>query len=367
MNSAFKRFAPLNKLNMGLTRSEVFKSKKGSLFLDSSPRYQRFAACMESFGRNFLSLKYILDRIASHFHITYSKEDRERAGEYRMVKNTVLLCVDLDVFFITMKILLDDIAFFTPFYYKEPVIFKKEDVRDSEFPWSFRSMKKYFLEEKKAFGQEFTDLLREHSPWMDDICDIRKFLVHRFHDLDINHDFWTRTCFAFLYEFNTRKDFIPDILSYVAKTYFKFVRFLKDYEALFKNKCEKQFPSFEYFYEGSTYAKALDKVHLFFASLGRILDNRILIRVHPNRRDIVTSKLEEIMREEKCICNKCGSYKFQIRPTVEEFILISVQCTCGNLLPIPFIVEKKFFPYFMDQNRRENFWGLIPYTLNKSN
>lgn len=367
MNSSFKQFAPLNRLNAGLVRSKVFKSEKEGPFLSSTPRYQRFLACMESFGRNLLGLEYILDRISSHFHITYSREDRRRAGEYRPVKNIVLLRVDLIMFFMTTKILLDNVAFFTPFYYREPIMNGKgKDVRDLERPWDFRSMKSHFTRNNRVLDQRFCDLLRNHSPWTDEICDIRKFLVHRFHDLLIDHDFWTRTYFAFLYEFNRRKDFIPDVLSYVAKVYFKFVRFLRDYEALFKYNCENQFASFEYFFQGGSYAKGLDEKHLFFVSLGRILNNKILIRIHPNRRDIITSKLEEIMREEKCTCNICGSYNFQIRPTVEQYILISVQCGCGKRLPIPFLVEKKFFPYFMVKNRRENLWGLIPYTLNKA-
>lgn len=363
----FKQFAPLNKLNMGLLRSEVFESEINRFPLEYGLRYRKFVSCTESFRRYLLSLRYILDRIASHFSITYNKKDRQGIEKNRVIRNTVLLSVDLDAFFITMKILLDHVAFFTPFYYKQPLIKNKKDVRDLEFPWSFRSMKNYFFDEHRDFDLEFTELLLKNFPWMDDICDTRDFLVHRFHDFLIGQDYWTQTCFAFLYELlNKKKDFIPDILSYIAKIYFEFTKFLKDYEVLFKNKCEMQFPSFRYFYEGSTYANGLDRTHLFFASLGRILKNRILIRIHPNRRDIVSNKLEEIMKEEKCICTKCKDYKFQIRPTVEEFILISAQCVCGNSLSIPLIVEKKFFPHFMDQNQRDNFWGLIPYTLDKS-
>lgn len=351
---------------MGLLRSEVFEFEKNHFPLDYSPRYKKFVACTESFRRHLLSLKYILDRVASHFSVTYNKQDRHNIDKNRIVRNTVLLSIDLDAFFITMKILLDHIALFTPFYYKGPLMKNKKDVRDLEYPWSFRAMKNYFLVEHKDFDTEFADLLFNHSPWMDDVCDTRDFLVHRFHNLSINHDYWTQTYFAFLYEsLIKKKDFIPDILSYIAKIYFEFTKFLKDYEVLFKNKCEIQFLSFKYFYEGSTYANGLDRTHLFFAALGRILKNRILIRIHPNRRDLILTKLEEIMKEEKCVCAKCNSYKFQIRPTVEEFILISAQCVCGKPLPIPFIVEKKFFPYFMDQNQRDVFWGLIPYILNK--
>lgn len=358
MNFSFKQFAPLNKLNMSLLHSEVFKSEANRRPLEYSPRYKNFIASTESFRRHLVSLHYILNRIATHFSITYNKKDRQGIEKNRVMQNTVLLGVDLDSFFITMKILLDHVAFFTPFYYKEPLIKSKIDVRDLLFPWSFRTMKKYFLNEHKDFDAEFNNLLLEHSHWMDDICNMRDFLVHRFHELSINQDYWTQTCFAFLYEsFNKRKDFIPDVLSYVARVYFEFTEFLKDYEALFKNKCEIQFTSFEYFYEGNTYANSLDRTHLFFATLGRILKNRILIRIHPNRRNAVSTKLEEIMKEEKCVCVKCNSYKFQIRPTVEDFILISVQCACGNPLTVPFIVEKKFFPYFMDSNQSDIFWG----------
>ena len=362
----FKQFAPLNKLNMGLLSSEVFESEKNRFPLERSPRYKKFVACTESFRRYLLSLNYILDRVASHFSVTYNKKDRQNIDKNRVVRNTVLLSVDLDAFFITMKILLDHIAFFTPFYYKEPLKKDKKDARDLKFPWSFRSMKKHFLNNHEDFDPEFNELLLRHLPWMDDICDTRDFLVHRFHDFSIGQDYWTQTCFAFLYElFNEKKDFIPDILSYIAKIYFEFTKFLKDYEVLFKNKCEMQFSSFRYFYEGNTYANRLDRTHLFFAALGRVLKNKILIRIHPNRRNIISNKLEEIMKSEKCICIKCKSYKFQIKSTVEEYILISAQCACGNPLSIPFIVEKKFFPYFMDQNQRNVFWGLIPYTLDK--
>lgn len=368
MNSSFKQFNPLRRLNTSLTRSEAFQPKKQHDFLDSDPPYQRFEACTTSFERNFLSLQRTLDRIASHFHIAYSKDDGARTGQYMVVKDAILLSVDLQTFFVTMKILLDDIAFFTPFYYKRAISRRKDkDMRDSERPWGFREMKGYFLKEKSCPDQQFADLLGKHSLWMDEVCDIRRLLLHRFHSLVIDHDFWTRSYFAFVYEFNRRKGFIPDVFLYVAKVYFKLVRFLRDYEVIFKNRCAEQFSSFEYFSEGCSYVRKLNEVHLFFASLGRILDNRILIRVHRNRRRTIARKLEEIMREENLVCNECCSFGFQIRPTVEESVLISAQCACGKALPIPLIVEKKFFPYFMDKNRRENSWGLIPYTLDKPN
>lgn len=360
----FKQFSPLSKLNMSLIRSEVFEDTRKDPFRDN-PRYRRFAACMESFDRNLLTLDYVLDRIAGHLNITYHKNDRQQSGEYKIVKNTILLGIDLAMFFITTKILLDDIAFFTPFYYKDPIMIGGKDIRDSEWPWDFRSMKSYFIQKNPDLDKEFAKLLSASSGWTDYICDIRKFLVHRFHDLVIGQDYWTNTCFAFLYEFNKKKDFIPDILSYIAKTYFKLTKFLTGCEMFFKNKCEAQFPSFSYFHEGSTFANALNKRHLFFAAFGRILTNKILIKIHPNRRNTIPGILEDIMRQEQCSCDKCNSFDIQIKPTLNEFILISAKCTCGNILTIPLIVEKKFFPYFMDKNRREHFWGLLPYTLDK--
>lgn len=368
MNSSFKQFGPLLRLNTSLIHSEAFQPKKQVDFLRSDPPYKRFEACTTSFERNLLSLQRTLDRIASHFHITYSRDDPARSGEYIVVRDPVLLRLDLQTFFVTMKVLLDDIAFFTPFYYKNAISWGKDkDVRDSKWPWGFIQMKRHFLEDKSRADQQFTDLLRKHSPWTDEVCKMRRLLLHRFHNLVIDHDFWTRSYFACVCEFYRRKDFIPDVFLYVAKVYFKLVRFLKDYEVLFKKSCAEQFSSFDYFSEGSPYAGKLNEVHLFFASLGRILENRILIRVHHNRRGTIANKLERIMREGNLVCNECRSYRFQVRPTVEEFVLISAQCDCGKALPIPLIVEKKFFPYFMNQNRRENLWGLIPYTLDKSN
>ncbi len=207
----FKQFHPLYKLNSGLMNSDVFKALKEKPF-DTHPRHQRFAACMESFRNNLLILEYLLGRIAEHHHITYSTSERQYFDGYKFVQNTIVLGIDLKMFYVTIKILLDNIAFFIPFYYDAPILWRKEDVRDAKKPWDFRSMKVHFIKKYPSFDSEFARFLSESTIWTDDICDIRNFLVHRFHDISINQDFWTATSYGFLYEFTRKKDFIPDIL-----------------------------------------------------------------------------------------------------------------------------------------------------------
>jgi len=97
------------------------------------------------------------------------------------------------------------------------------------------------------------------------------------------------------------------------------------------------------------------------------LDNKILIRIHPNLRGKIHQLLEGFLQEENITCEKCNGYEVNISPTVENFVLISVKCKCGNTLSLPTIVEKKFYPHFMDKDSRNLRlrWGLIPYTLSK--
>lgn len=281
------------------------------------------------------------------------------------MKNTFALENDLLLFFTVLKIFLDDIAFLLPFYFKEPIRVgaKKPDMRDMERPKDFRSLKKFFYD-NEDIDNEFVDILKANEEWTDELCDIRKFLMHRFHDLSINNDWWTQSYYGLLYEFNDIKRFIPDILAYVAKIYYRFVRFTKGIEKHFKNRCQEQFPDFEYFGSGRPFANSLDKTHLFFAGLGKLLENKIIIRVQGEKfRRQIPKILEHFMREEKVVCNSCDKFKFQIKPTVEHYVVISSHCNCGGPLPIPLSVERKFYPHFMDQNTGKIAERLIPYEL----
>lgn len=361
MSKSFKQFNPFYKLNSGLFDTEIFGEKR--IFLrNEESRYTKFAACIQSFERNLIRLHHILNRIAEHLNITYGINDRKKAGRYK-VQNTIALGLDVNMFIITVKVLLDNIAFFTPFYYKEPTIWGKKDARDRKYPWSFSQMKTHFIGNILSRDEDFLKILEKNSDWSDSVCGLRNSVLHKFHDLVINYDYWTDTYYAFLYNFNTKIDFIPDVLSYVARIYYKFVKFSKEYEHFFKTRCEKQFSSYEYFHKGYAVARALNKGHLFFGGLGRLIENKVLIKIHPNRRDKISTLLSKFLQEENIACGICHSYDFNVKPTVNEFVLISIKCSCGKPLSIPIIIEKKFFPHFMDPNDRPTFWGLIPYTL----
>ena len=134
-----------------------------------------------------------------------------------------------------------------------------------------------------------------------------------------------------------------------------------DFERHFKNRCHEQFPIFKYSMSGQAYANGLDKTHLFFAGLGRLLKNNILIRIHPGRRNQVPKILEYYMREEKVVCDTCDTYKIQIQPTIEHHVIISSHCDCAKSLPISLKVEKNFYPHFMDQNQRHIIDRLISF------
>jgi len=359
----FRQFYPLHRLNGGISKLDIF-NKDSSKPFELSFRKKRFETCKSSFDRNFIRLHRLLDSIARYFSISYKSKDRKSPYKFQLVKNDFGLENDLLLFFTILKILLDDISFFVPFYFKEPFKYgrKNEDLRDIDRPLDFQSLKHY-LYDHKNIDNEFVEILKANEEWINDICNKRKFLIHRFHDLSVHSDWWTHAYFAFFYAFNNVKVFIPNVLTYVSKMYYNFVRFTKNLEEHFKNICQKQFSEFEYFEEGYASSSGLGKTHLFFAGLGRLLENKILIRIHPARRSQISKILEYFMRDEKVICNKCNIIKSQIKPTTEHYVIISSHCDCGESLPIPLRVEMKLFPHFMDQNQKHIIDQLVPYEL----
>lgn len=359
----FKHFSPLARLNNSVTRLSMFHTEKSKPF-ELGFRYKRFAACVESFHRNTIRLHRLLDSIARHFSISYNSQDRKAPYQYRLIKSDFDLGNDLLLFFTILKILLDDIAFFMPFYYKESFTThsKNIDLRDLDRPFDFQALKHYLYKHKNIDG-ECVEILRQNEEWINDICDKRKFLIHRFHDLSIHNDWWTHAYSAFLYEFNGIKAFVPNVLTYVSRMYYHFADFTKALEKYFKKVCQEQFPEFEYSEAGQAYSSGLDRTHLFFAGLGRLLENKILIRIHPAQRRRIPIILEYFMRDEKIVCNVCNAFKIYIKPTIEHYVVISSSCDCGKPLSIPLRVEEKLFPHFMDQNQKHIIDQLIPYEL----
>jgi hypothetical protein len=256
-----------------------------------------------------------------------------------------------------MKELLDCVAFFIPFYFQEPLENRKQDVRDSSDPWAFRTMKKHFIDGKNK-DRAFKEILINNNDWIEDILWKRDILYHKFHRLSVSHDYWTNSCFAYLYEFNKKRDFIPDILIYVSITYFKLVKFLEDIEAHFKDKCEKELSGYKYFHEGSSFANKIDKVHYFFASFGKYVDGKILIRIHPARRNEIETRLNQVLSDLGIECRKCKKTNFKVKSTVGDYILITAHCNCGNKVYLGGSVLKRFFPYFFDRNQK--YFDLVP-------
>jgi hypothetical protein len=281
-----------------------------------------------------------------------------------LIKSDFDLGNDLLLFFTILKILLDDIAFFLPFYFKEPLKYgrKNEDLRDIERPLDFQTLKLHFYNHENIYS-ECAEILRSNEDWINDICNKRKFLIHRFHDLSVYNDWWTHSYCAFLYDFHNLKGFVPNILTYVSRMYYHFTEFTKALEKYFKKVCQEQFPEFKYSNAGQSYSGGLDRTHLFFAGLGRLLENKILIRIHPAQRSRIPIILECFMRDEQIICNACNAFRINIKPTIEHYIVISSSCDCGKPLSIPLRIEEKLFPHFMDQNQKHIIDQLIPYEL----
>ena len=357
--ASFRQFYPLNRLNTGIFGTI---NKDLSKPLEPSLRYKRFAACKDSFDRNTIRLHRLLDSIAKHFNVSYNSKDRKQPYQHQIVKNHINLENDLLLFFTILKMLLDDMAFFVPFYFQQPLRYSRSipDLRDAERPPSFNGLKGFLLRHEDI-DKDFASILRRNEEWTNEICSIRNFLIHRFHDLSVNNDWWTHACFAFISEFHRMQNFIPDIFTYVAKSYYSFVKFTTDFEEHFTGICQDQFSDFEYFDAGHAYANRPGKTHLFFAGLGRLLENKILIRIHPEQRCRSPKILEYFMREEKIVCNTCGTFKTRIQPTVEHYVIISSFCGCAKSLPIPLRVEKKFYPPFLDQNQQHILDQLIPH------
>ena len=357
---SFNQFNPLYKLNSGVGILDAYTGDKSSL--DLGVRLARFVACMQSFRKNVIRLQRLLDSISSRYGLSYKSKDRKRPYQFNFLRQFFGLENDLLLFFIIVKILLDDMALFVPFYYKESLGYgpKNRDLRDIKRPLDFQSLKKHFYDHQKI-DANFVELLKGNDEWIDEICDRRKFLVHRFHDLSAGNDFWTHSYYVLFYEFTAIKGFIPNVLIYVAKIYYSFVRFTIDFEEHFKNLCQNQFPRFEYFYAGCTVANAPNKTHLFFAGLGRLLRNDILIRIHPKQRERLAKLVEYFMREENVICRVCNKYKIHIRATTEHYVVVSSCCDCGTPLPISLGVERRIYPHFMDQSKKHIVDVLIPH------
>ena len=281
----FKYFSPLQRLNAGLFQAKVFEGES-KINLFGGRRYHRFAACSESFGDNLLGLNYNLRRIGEHYQLTYKKEDRLSAAKFKPVQNTILLSIDLESFFLKMKELLDCIAFFVPFYYSNSLQHKErgsqKDARDLNDPWAFRAMKNHFIDGKTR-DKPFKEILIQNNDWVEDVLWKRDILYHKFHRLAVSQDYWTNSCYTYLYEFNQIRDFIPDVLSYVSVIYFKLVKFLEAIEVHFKDKCEKKMAGIKFFNEGSSYAKKMDKVNNFFAARVGFLNGKFLIRINRGR------------------------------------------------------------------------------------
>lgn len=352
----FKCFSPLQRLNAGLSHTKVF-GNESKLNPFGNRRHHRFAACNDSFRDNLLGLNYSLRRIGEHYRLTYKKEDRIEAAKNKTIQNTILLSMDIESFIVRLKESLDCLAFFIPFYYRDPLIHKKMDARDLRDPWAFRTMKKHFIDGKTK-DRVFKKILIENGDWIEDILWKRDILCHKFHRLSIDQDYWTNSCYAYLYEFNKKRDFIPDVLSYVSIMYFKLVKLLILIEAHFKNKCEKEIAGYQYFYAGSTYANRMNKIHYFFASFGKILDGKILIRIHPNMRNEIEPRLRQALSNLKIKCPKCKETRFKIKPTTENFVLIAAYCDCQKTIYLGDSVSKRFFPHFFDKNKK--YWGLVP-------
>ncbi|GEM_PF-3575681 len=356
----FKYFSPIQRLNAGLIKCEsIIEDQKINLF--GGKRYHRFVACGEAFRDNLLGLNWILCRIGEHFKLTYTKSDRIGSSTYRSIENTVLLSLDLEAFVLKMKEILDSFAFFVPFYYKNsPKHWEKimlKDARDLNSPWAFRSMREHFINGKTK-DETFRSILKQNYDWTEDILWKRDILYHKFHRSLICCDYNTHGCYAFIYEFNKKRDFIPNVLLYVSNIYFKLARFLKHAEAHFKETCEKEFSNYQYFHDGSSYSNRMDKTHYFFLALGRMVEGKILIRIHPNLRGDIDKLLNEILSTLKFKCKKCKKYKFVSKPTTEHFVLISSFCHCGNRILLNDDVSKRFVPHFLDRN--SDLWDLVP-------
>ncbi len=355
----FKYFSPLQRLNKGLFQTNISEGEtKINPF--GGRRYHRFAACNESFTDNLLGLNCNLRRIGEHYQLTYKKEDRLNAAKFKPIQNTILLSIDLEAFFLKMKELLDCIAFFVPFYYGNSFQRKEDglqkDVRDFNRPWSFRTMINFI--NGKTSDRVFKEILTNNDDWIEDVLCKRDILCHKFHRLSVSQDYWTNSCYAYLYEFNKRRDFIPDVLSYVSVIYFKSVKFLEAIEIHFRDTCEREIAGYQYFNEGSSFANKMDKVHYFFASFGRFLDGKILIRIHPEMRNEIEKWLNQALTDLNIRCSKCKKSIIKVKPTVENFVLITAHCNCGNTIYLRSSVSKRFFPHFFDRN--QNYWDLVP-------
>jgi len=360
----FRQFYPLIRLNKSLDKLDIFNGAP-SKPLEMSYRLRRYVACTESLRRNTIRFRHLLNSISKHFNISYESKRRKEPRKFQYIKNEFSLMNDLLLFVTVLKIFLDGMAFLVPFYYREALRYNKNipDLRDAERPPSFNGLKHFFFN-NEDIDVDFVSILRANEEWTNEVCNMRNFLIHRFHDLSVNNDWWTQSYYGLLYEFNDIKEFIPDTLLYVAKIYYKFVKFTKDFEEHFKNRCRDQFPEFEYFDSGHASGNCLDKRHLFFAGLGRLLENKILIRIQAKKlRSRIPKILEYFMREENIVCTSCDKFIVHINSTIEHYVVISANCDCGKLLPIPLSIEKKFYPHFMNPNKGEIGDRLVPNEL----
>ena len=126
------------------------------------------------FNKHFNNLCMILKRIKDENDGLVNEEDKtnktKRIGEIYRSEFYSALTMDLEIFFIYLRILMDDIAGITPYFF---------DKKRGCIPCnSFHDQKEWFVKKSPKLDPVFLEWLQKETEWFDKIKDERERVIH---------------------------------------------------------------------------------------------------------------------------------------------------------------------------------------------
>ena len=126
------------------------------------------------FNRHFNNLCIILRRIKDENDGLVEEEGKtnktKTVGAIYYPEFYSLLTVDLEIFFIYLKMLMDDIAGITPYFFD-----KKRGIIPND---SFHSQKEWFIKKGTKLDSDFATYLQKETEWFDKIRGEREKVIH---------------------------------------------------------------------------------------------------------------------------------------------------------------------------------------------
>lgn len=126
---------------------------------------QAFAA----FHRHFYNLCLILERIKEE-NDKLIVERKENKDPREVPDYYYFLLLDLETFFIYLRVIMDDIAGITPYFFGKH--------RGKIASGSFNDLKQWFVKQGGRLDSEFSRYLKEETAWFDEMKKEREAIIH---------------------------------------------------------------------------------------------------------------------------------------------------------------------------------------------